>query len=114
MTNGQNAERLILVCGATGSQGGAVARSLLDRGFRVRALTRDPHKPEAEALADRGAEVVRGDMEDRPSVDRALRGAHGVFSVQNFWEAGYDREVRQGKAGGGGAGGGRGGGLGVR
>lgn len=97
MTEGQNAQRPILVCGATGSQGGAVARSLLERGFRVRALTRDSHKPEARALADRGAEVVQGDMDDRPSVDRALEGARGVFSVQNFWETGYDREVRQGK-----------------
>jgi uncharacterized protein YbjT (DUF2867 family) len=98
MTEGQNAQRLILVCGATGSQGGAVARSLLDRGFRVRALTRDTQKAEAQALAERGAELVQGDMDDRSSVDRALEGAHGVFSVQNFWEAGYDREVRQGKA----------------
>ena len=98
MTEGQNAQRSILVCGATGSQGGAVARSLLDRGFRVGALTRDPHKPEARALADRGAEVVQGDMDDRSSVDRALEGAHGVFSVQNFWEAGYDREVQIGRA----------------
>ena len=97
MTEGQNAHRPILVCGATGSQGGAVARSLLDRGFRIRALTRDAQKPEARALVDRGAEVVQGDMDDRSSVDRALEGAHGVFSVQNFWEAGYDREVRQGK-----------------
>jgi uncharacterized protein YbjT (DUF2867 family) len=97
MTAGQNAQRPILVCGATGSQGGAVARSLLDRGFRVRALTRDAQKPEARSLADRGAEVVQGDMDDRPSMDRALEGIHGVFSVQNFWEAGYDREVRQGK-----------------
>jgi uncharacterized protein YbjT (DUF2867 family) len=97
MTEGQNAQRPILVCGATGSQGGAVARSLLGRGFRVRALTRDPHKPEAETLAKLGAEVVQGDMDDRSSVDRALEGASGVFSVQNFWEAGYDREVRQGK-----------------
>ncbi len=97
MTEGQNTQRSILVCGATGSQGGAVARSLLERGFRVRALTRDPHKPEARALAEQGAEVAQGDMDDRPSVDRALEGTHGVFSVQNFWEAGYDREVRQGK-----------------
>ncbi len=97
MTEGQNAQRPILVCGATGSQGGTVARSLLGRGFRVRALTRDSQKPEARALADRGAEVVQGDMDDPPSVDRALEGVHGVFSVQNFWEAGYDREVRQGK-----------------
>jgi uncharacterized protein YbjT (DUF2867 family) len=97
MANGQNAERVILVCGATGSQGGAVARSLLDRGFQVRALTRDPQKPEAQALAEGGAEVVQGDMEDRSAMQRVLEGAYGIFSVQNFWETGYDREVRQGK-----------------
>jgi uncharacterized protein YbjT (DUF2867 family) len=98
MADRQNVERLILVCGATGSQGGAVARSLLDRGFRVRALTREPQKPEAQALADEGAEVVQGDMEDRSAMDQVLvEGIYGVFSVQNFWEAGYDREVEQGK-----------------
>jgi uncharacterized protein YbjT (DUF2867 family) len=91
-------ERLILVCGATGKQGGAVARSLLGRGFRVRALTRDPQKPEAQALAEQGAEVVQGDMEDRSAVDQVLvEGVYGVFSVQNFWETGYDGEVQQGK-----------------
>jgi uncharacterized protein YbjT (DUF2867 family) len=94
----ENIERLILVCGATGSQGGAVARSLLDRGFRVRALTRDPQKPEAQALAEQGAEVVQGDMEDRSAMEGVLvEGIYGVFSVQNFWETGYDREVQQGK-----------------
>ena len=98
MADGQNMERLILVCGATGKQGGAVARSLLGRGFRVRALTRDPQKPEAQALAEQGAEVVQGDMEDRSAVDQVLiEGVYGVFSVQNFWETGYDGEVQQGK-----------------
>ena len=97
MADNQNAERLIVVTGATGKQGGAVARSLLDRGFRIRALTRNPQKPEAQALADRGAEVVQGDMEDRCAMARALEGAYGVFSVQNYWETGYDREVQQGK-----------------
>src|SRR5918992_1611118 len=97
MADGQNMERLILVCGATGKQGGAVARSLLESGFRVRALTRDPQKPEAQALAEQGTEVVQGDMDDRSAMDRALDGAYGVFSVQNFWETGYDREVQQGK-----------------
>ena len=91
-------ERLILVFGATGKQGGAVARSLLGRGFRVRALTRDPQKPEAQALAEQGAEVVQGDMEDRSAVDQVLvEGVYGVFSMQNFWETGYDGEVQQGK-----------------
>src|SRR5918998_36462 len=79
-----------------GYTGGAVASSLLDRGFPVRALTRDPGKPEARDLGERGAEVVRGDLDDRSSVDQALEGACGVFSMQNFWEIGYDREVRQG------------------
>jgi uncharacterized protein YbjT (DUF2867 family) len=97
MADAQNAERLVLVCGATGNQGGAVARSLLDRGFQVRALTRDPQKPEAQALADQGAEVVQGDMEDRADMERVLEGVYGIFSVQNFWETGYDREVQQGK-----------------
>jgi uncharacterized protein YbjT (DUF2867 family) len=97
MADRQNAEHLILVTGATGNQGGAVARSLLDRGFRVRALTRDPQKPEAQALTEQGAEVVQGDMEDRSTMDRVLEGAYGVFSVQNFWETGYEREVQQGK-----------------
>ncbi len=97
MENRQDVERLILVTGATGNQGGAVARSLLDRGFRIRALTRDPQKPEAQALTEQGAEVVQGDMEDRSAMERALEGAYGVFSVQNFWETGYDREVQQGK-----------------
>jgi len=87
---------LILVSGATGQQGGAVARSLLDRGFAVRALTRTPEKPEARELARLGAEVVSGDLEDRSSIERALEGARGIFSVQNFWEAGYEGEVRQG------------------
>ena len=97
MADRQNAERLILVCGATGNQGGAVARSLLDRGFQVRALTRDPQKPEAQALAEGGAEVVQGDMEDRSDMERVLEGVYGIFSVQNFWETGYEREVQQGK-----------------
>ena len=96
MANEQNMEQVFLVTGATGRQGGAVARRLLKRGHRVRALTRDPNKPAARALAEMGAEVVEGDLDDRPSVEKALKGAHGVFAVQNFWEAGYEREISQG------------------
>lgn len=96
MENAGNGGPLILVSGATGNQGGAVARSLLNRGFKVRAITRNPEKPEASELTGQDVEVVQGDLEDRSSVDRALEGVHGVFSVQNFWEAGYEREVQQG------------------
>jgi uncharacterized protein YbjT (DUF2867 family) len=71
----------ILVTGATGRQGGAVAARLLDDGWRVRALTRNPSSPKALALKESGAEVVHGDLDDRDSLDRALDGAWGVFSV---------------------------------
>ena len=96
MEAGRNEGRLILVSGATGQQGGAVVRSLLGRGIGVRALTRDPEKPEARALAEMGAEVASGDLEDRSSIARVLDGVSGVFSVQQFFEAGYEGEVRQG------------------
>ena len=96
MEGGGNEGRLILVSGATGQQGGSVARNLLQRGFGVRALTRDPDKPEAKELAGLGAEVVSGDLEDASSIERVLDGVHGVFSVQQFFEAGYEGEVRQG------------------
>ena len=90
--------KTILVTGATGQQGGAVARCLLkQKGFAVRALTRDATKPAARALVQEGAEVVQGNLDEPASVKRCLEGVYGVFSVQNFMEAGYDGEIRQGK-----------------
>src|SRR5882672_8611431 len=79
------ANKIVAVLGAAGQQGGAVARHLLDSGWAVRALTRDPAKSAARALAAAGAEVVRADNDDRASLAAAFRGAHGVFSVQNYW-----------------------------
>ena len=96
MTN--RSEHTILVSGATGQQGGAVARHLLQRGFRVRALTRHPDQEAARKLADAGAEIAEGNFEDRTSLNRALNGAYGAYSVQNTWTAGVEGEVRQGKA----------------
>lgn len=78
----------ILVTGATGQQGGAVARRLLADGVAVRAFTRDPHTPAAKDLAAQGAELVTGDLADGASVARAVAGADGVFSVQPV--AGYN------------------------
>ncbi|MBI1911123.1 MAG: NmrA/HSCARG family protein [Deltaproteobacteria bacterium] len=92
-----NTTKIILVTGATGHQGGAVAKALLDKGFQVRALTRDPIKPAAEVLTRRGAQVVRGDLNDRASISDILRGVYGVFSVQTFFEQGTEGEVLQGK-----------------
>ncbi|WP_299870213.1 NmrA/HSCARG family protein [uncultured Roseobacter sp.] len=90
-------DRPIVVSGATGKQGGAVAKHLLAHGHPVRALTRSPDKPAAQALAEAGAEVVKADLEDRTSLDAALKGAAGLYSVQDFLEAGVEAEERQGK-----------------
>lgn len=89
--------RLIAVCGATGRQGGAVTRSLLKQGWRVRALTRRPNQEGTLDLAAMGAEVAAADMEDLASLRRAFDGADGVFSVQNGLASGFDRELTQGK-----------------
>lgn len=91
------ANRRIFVTGATGRQGGATARVLLARGYRVRGLTRDASKPAAEALRAEGAEMVEGDLSDPGSIRPHLNGVDGVFAALNYWEAGYNGEVRQGR-----------------
>ncbi len=90
-------EGLVLVSGATGQQGGAIARELLEAGWRVRAMTRKPGAEAAQALARRGAEVVQADLDDDASVRRALDGGWGAVAIQNTWEAGVEREEDQGK-----------------
>lgn len=90
--------KTILVTGATGQQGGAVTRHLLKNNFKVRALARDENKPAALELKKLGVEVIQGDMTDAAALDNAMAGVHGVFSVQNYWEHGYDGELNQGKA----------------
>lgn len=88
---------VILVTGATGQQGGATARAMLADGYRVAAMTRSPDSDPAKALAELGAEVVRGDLDDDESLRAALAGKWGVFAVQNSWDAGIEGEIRQGK-----------------
>ncbi|MBN2180853.1 MAG: NmrA/HSCARG family protein [Sedimentisphaerales bacterium] len=91
-TNGK-----ILVTGATGQQGGAVARELLARGHKIRAMTRNPEKERARALTKLGAEIIRGDLDDPASLKKVTQGVWGVFAVQNTWEAGVEKEEQQGK-----------------
>ncbi len=93
----EKGKSIILVTGATGQQGGAVARHLLSRGHKVRALTRKPESKAAKELSRLGAAVVQGDLDDRGSLERAVEGVWGVFAVQNTWEAGVAREEEQGK-----------------
>ena len=94
METGRN---LIAITGATGHQGGAIARELLAKGHKVRAITRHPDSPNAKELQKLGAEVVAGDLDDQASLERAVDKAWGLFAVQNTWEAGVEREEEQGK-----------------
>lgn len=93
--------RLILVFGATGQQGGSVAFALLKAGWSVRALVRNPASNKSAALRDAGAEIVQGDFSDAASLRAAMDGVHGVFSVQPCSPGGTvsdDEEIRFGIA----------------
>ena len=90
-------QRMIVVTGATGLQGGAVARHLLKEGWQVRGLTRNAESKQTQVLAAMGAEVVQGDMNDPVSLRPAFEGAYGVYSLQNPYIGGPEAEVRQGK-----------------
>lgn len=79
----------IAVVGATGAQGGGLVRAILadpDREFAVRAITRDAESDKAKALADLGAEVVAGNVDDADSLRDAFTGAYGAYCVTFFWE----------------------------
>jgi uncharacterized protein YbjT (DUF2867 family) len=73
---------MILVTGATGAQGGATARRLIEIGLKTRFLTRNIESDAARALTALGAEAVAGDLDDEASIARAVQGMAGVFSVQ--------------------------------
>lgn len=93
--------RTVLVLGATGQQGGAVTAHLLEDGWQVRAFTRDTSSKAAKSLKQAGARIISGDMRDRTSLDAAMQGVYGVFSVQppewNPSEAATAKEIQLAK-----------------
>ena len=89
-------KRSVLVTGATGQQGGAVAHALLSRGHVVKALTRKPDSAAARRLASAGADVVAGDLGDAVSIVKAATGVDSMFLMGNSYEAGYEAETSQG------------------
>ena len=92
-------EKTILVTGATGRQGNAVARALLADGWNVRTLVREPTAPTAVELQRLDAQLVQGDLNNTASLERACIGCYGVFSVQTpSIPTGTEGEIRQGKA----------------
>ena len=91
-------ELTVVVTGATGNQGGAVARGLLERGHKVRAVTRDPKSSQAKSLANAGATLVAASLEDTVAITKALQGATSLFAMSTPFGGGVDAETRQGVA----------------
>jgi uncharacterized protein YbjT (DUF2867 family) len=90
-------KKIILVTGATGAQGGSVAKTLLKEGkYKVRILTRDETSTRAIALRHAGAEIAIGDYNDPESLREAMKGVYGVFGVTDFEEH-LEREIFHGK-----------------
>jgi uncharacterized protein YbjT (DUF2867 family) len=81
-------KKIIVIFGATGAQGGGLARAILhdsNSEFAVRGITRDSNSDKAKELAKMGAEVMSADVDDKQSVKRALEGAYGAYFVTFFW-----------------------------
>lgn len=87
--------KAIFVTGATGNQGGAVARSLSQQGFTVKALTRNINSAKAQALLKHNVQLLKGDLNNADTYREHLKGIDGVFSVQTY-EQGIDKEINQG------------------
>lgn len=80
--------KVLTVFGATGNQGGSVIKSVLANSklsseYKLRGITRDPSKPAGKALAEKGVELVKADLNDKESVKKAIEGSSAVFGVTN-------------------------------
>ncbi|KAH7409753.1 hypothetical protein BKA64DRAFT_571296 [Cadophora sp. MPI-SDFR-AT-0126] len=81
-----SSQKLIVILGATGNQGGSVANAFLgDANWKVRALTRNKSSPKAQALAGRGAQIVEADLDKPETFSAAFEGASAIFAVSDFW-----------------------------
>src|SRR5258706_10478194 len=86
----------VVVTGGTGKQGGAVAKSLLERGHEVRAVTRSTDSAKAKEFANAGVTLVRASLEDTAALAKALEGATSLFAMTTPFEGGTKAETRQG------------------
>jgi uncharacterized protein YbjT (DUF2867 family) len=89
--------KTVVVLGATGRQGGQVARHLVKEGWQVRAVTRKPESKKAADLKALGTEVVQADMNDQNSLEAAFRGAYGVFNMQAPVSGKIEVEIQHGR-----------------
>ena len=90
-------QRKILVTGATGQQGGSLARLLLQKKHKVYALTRNTQSAAAQDLRNKGANIVKGDLDDSHSLERAVKDVESIFLMGTPFEDGTEGEIRRGK-----------------
>src|SRR5919205_1002598 len=90
-------QRKILVTGATGQQGGSLARLLLQNKHKVHALTRNTQSAAVQDLRNKGANIVKGDLDDSDSLKRAVKDVESVFLMGTPFEDGTEGEIRRGK-----------------
>jgi uncharacterized protein YbjT (DUF2867 family) len=90
-------QRKILVTGATGQQGGSLARLLLQKKHKVYAFTRNTQSSTAQDLRNKGANVVKGDLDDFNSLERAVKDVESIFLMGTPFEDGTEGETRRGK-----------------
>lgn len=90
-------QRTILVTGATGQQGGSLARLLLQKEHKVYALTRNAQSSSAQDLRNRGANIMKGDLDDSDSLEHAVKDVESVFLMGTPFEDGTEGEIRRGK-----------------
>ncbi len=89
--------KTILIAGITGRQGSAVAEKLQANHWQIKGLTRTLDSLASKKLNANGVEMVQGDMTDIGSLEKAMEGCYGVYSVQNYWESGRENEIQFGK-----------------
>ncbi|KAF2685404.1 NAD(P)-binding protein [Lentithecium fluviatile CBS 122367] len=98
-----NMTKLITVFGSTGNQGGSVIRAILghsqlSKEWKIRGITRNPGKPDAQAMIAKGVEIIQADLNSKDSILSAISGSSAVFGVTNYWEKGtLEHEVMQGR-----------------
>lgn len=84
--------KLIVIIGATGGQGGSVVKSFLsDSEYRVRGITRNPDSEKSQDLKRQGVEVVKADIGDKTSLDKAFEGAYAIFAVTDYYETFFSK-----------------------
>ncbi|KUJ09956.1 NAD(P)-binding protein [Mollisia scopiformis] len=89
------APKFTVIVGITGNQGGSVANTFLsDPAYRIRGISRNPSSAAAKKLAEQGVEIVKADLDDPESLEKAFEGANLIFSVTNYWEPFFRPDCR--------------------